>query len=438
MGPHRQKIDVSSILDRIKTNVGILLGGSGIVMLLNFVTAMLNARALGPYGLGVMSLYQASALIMVGIFSFGTQQPVIRLGKQAVDDHDHQRLSAIASMGLLLDVVAAMVAGAVSLLIVTFLPQRIGVNEDMVVLARFYTIVVFLSGMNAANGILRLFNQFHYLSVVQVGGAFFLLVISIIFFFLRAPLDWYLVTFAVAYATTVQVQVALAIATLRKHGGRVQLQFGSVRRHGLGRQFLSYAWTTNLTGILNTLRVNGEPLLLGAFFGASTVGVYNVVRQVAGAFNKLAAAGSSAVFPEVAELAARGERCAARSLLTRLTLLGLGIGMVGVVGMIVFGKPVLAMAFGSQFVSGYWTLVLMGLVGTLTLSSASFGGFVQAFVSPVRVLQLYVVSFLLYASAAPVLIYQLGLLGAPVGQLIFTLALWLQCWTVLKSVLPTN
>lgn len=434
--PLRQAIDLASIFRRIKVNVGILLGGSGIVMLLNFATAALNARALGPHGLGVIALFQASAMMMVGLFSFGTQQPLIRLGKQALEERDLGRLGAIGSLALLVDYAAAAVAGVVSLMLLGAVAGRIGIEPGMVPLAQFYTIVVFLSGVTAANGVFRLCNKFHYLSVVQIGGALVLLAVSTVFYLRQAPLSWYLVTYAVVYAVTVQVQVALAIWTLRRYGAPVDLRPSAVQTTGLGREFFSYAWTTNLTGVINSVRVNGELLLLGALFGTATVGVYNVVRQVAGVFNKLAAAGSSAIFPEVAELASKRELGPARRLLNRLALLGFLLGLAGVLAMAILGRLVLRVVFGLEFTSGYVALLLMGAVGALTLSSASFGGFVQAFVSPLRLLQVYGVAFCIYGVAAPLLILNLGLNGAPLGQVVFALAIWAGCWFALRKVLP--
>jgi O-antigen/teichoic acid export membrane protein len=436
--PLRQSIDLATVFRRIRVNIGILLGGSGIVMLLNFATAALNARAVGPEGLGVIALFQASALMMVGVFSFGTQQPMIRLGKQALENGDLGRLGAIGSLALLVDYLAAAVAGVVSLVLLGAFAQRIGIEQGMVTLAQFYTIVVFLSGVTAANGVFRLFNRFHYLSVVQVGGALVLLAVSTVFYLLQAPLSWYLVAYAIVYAVTVQVQVALAVWTLRNHGAPVDLRPSALHVAGLGREFFSYAWTTNLTGVINSVRVNGEPLLLGALFGTATVGVYNVVRQVAGAFNKLATAGSSAIFPEVAELASRREFGPARRLLNRLALLGFLFGVAGIVAMAILGRPVLRIAFGPEFVAGYVALLIMGVAGALTLSSASFGGFVQAFVSPLRLLQVYGIAFCVYGVTAPLLIYNLGLNGAPLGQAVFALALWAGCWVALLRVLPAS
>lgn len=425
----------ASILRRARVNMGILLGGSGIAMLLNFGGAALNARALGPEGIGVIALFQASALLMAGLFSFGTQQPMIRLGKQALQDGNFRYLGAIASVAIVLDYASSFVAGVVSLFIVIVLADAIGLNPGMMGIAQLYTIVVFLSGVSASNGIFRLFNRFHYLVIAQTGNAVAFLGLSALFFFTKASLPYYLISFAVIYVVTAQLQVLLAIRMMKRNG--VQLTFGAdiVRSSGLGREFFSYAWTTNLTGVINSVRMNGEALLLGAMFGTATVGIYNVVRQVAGVFNKLASAASTAIFPEVAELASKRDFTSAKRLLYRVAALGLSLGLAGAFGFLVFGEQVLELAFGTEFTAGYLALVLMGLSGAVTLSSATFGGFVQAFSSPVRLLQLYLVAFGVYALAAPSLIYVFGLIGAPLAQIAFSLALWLGCWTILRTVL---
>ena len=262
-----------------------------------------------------------------------------------------------------------------------------------------------------------------------------MLAVSTVFYFRQAPLSWYLVTYAVVYTVTVQVQVALAIWALRCHGASVDLRPSTVRRADLGREFFSYAWTTNLTSVINSVRVNGEALLLGALFGTATVGVYNVVRQVAGAFNKLATAGSSAIFPEVAELASKDELGPARRLLNRLALLGFLLGLTGIVVMAILGRPVLASRVRTRVCLRLrrapvsWVLQV-----ALTLSSASFGGFVAGVsCSPVRLLQVYGIAFCIYGVTAPLLIYNLGLNGAPLGQAVFALALWAGCWVALPQ-----
>lgn len=437
-GPHPPTTDLSAMVARIRANLGVLVGGSGAVAVLGFVATALNARALGPQGLGVLSLFQASALLVAGLFSFGTQQPVIRLGKQAMEERDVARLGAIAGLGLLVDMVAAAVAGVVGLIVVTGFADALGIDAGLLPVAQFYTVVVFLSGVTAATGVFRLFNCFHYLSLAQVGSGLALLGVAAVFGRVRAPLEWYLVAHAVIQVLAAQIQVAIALWLLHHRGASLYPRLAAGSYAALGREFLAYAWTTNLTGVINSVRANAEPILLGLLFSTSTVGIYNVVRQLAGAFNKLAMAGSSAIFPEVAELASRGDAVAARQLLTRLVVSGALLGLAGVAVLALLAEPLLRVGFGEAFVAGDLALVLMGLVGAVTLSSASFGGFVQAFASPVRLLRLYVVAFLVYACTAPPLIALLGLNGAPLGQLGFALALALGCWRVLDDVMPVR
>ena len=403
--------------------------------MLGFATAALNARAIGAEGIGVIALFQSSALLMTGLFSFGTQQPLISLGKQALHDGDRKRLGGIASLAISLDYASSIAAGVVSLIIVSGFGEKLNLNAETVYNAQLYTAVVFLSGVSAANGVFRLFNCFHYFAFAQTWNAAALLGCSLVLFAVRAPLQWYLIAFGLINIVTAQAQVMLALRLMKANSVKFEMPLEVLRFGGLGREFLSYAWTTNLTGIINSARMNGESILLGAMFGSATVGVYNVVRQVAGVFNKLASVASNAIFPEIADLVAQRNYKLARQLLNRLAILGLALGLFGAFSFLVFGETVLKTAFGSEFSAGYNALVLLGFAGAITLSGATFGGFVQAFSSPVSLLKIYIVAFVIYAVAATFLIHQFGIIGASLAQISFSIAFWLGCWLLLQKIL---
>lgn len=72
--------------------------------------------------------------------------------------------------------------------------------------------------------------------------------------------------------------------------------------------------------------------------------------------------------------------------------LGLTIGVGGLVVMVLAGG-LLEFGFGKQFSEAHHVLVAMMFAVSLALSSASFGGFVQAFCSPKKLFHVYIGSF---------------------------------------------
>lgn len=427
--------DLPSISRRLGKNVAILLGGSTAASVVAFGALALNARALGPEGLGTIVIVQAFASVLTGIFAFGTQQPLIRFGAIAMERGDSERLANLTAVALAFDVAAAATAGIVGLLLVSFAGDFVGLKPEHRVLATYYVLSVFFSGVGASNGILRLLNKIGWLGFIQLAGAIASLSVSALFYIVAAPVLWYVIAFALISALTMQVQVWLSIVMLAKRAVRLRLNISRQQRNELFQEFAKYSWTTSATGTIDILRSNGDVLLLGALVGPAGVGVYNVAKQVAGILGKLSTAAGIATYPEVAALAAKRDIGGARAVLLRLVGIGGAIALVGLAGIAILGGPFLRIALGPAFVVAYWPMLIMTLVAGVQLVSFSFGGFVQSFRGPIALLGVYVVSFVLYCVTAPLAIASMGSVGAAISQLAFGLASGAGCAWVLWNAL---
>jgi O-antigen/teichoic acid export membrane protein len=434
----RQPTELAGVSRRIAANVGIVLGGSGAVMALNFATSALNARALGADGLGVIALFQATALLVTGLSSLGLQQPVIRLGRQALEDGDPERAGHVVALAFWGDAATAWLAGVLSLAALAVFYDSLDLPVTYLGLAQFYTLVVFFSGTSTANGVFRLFDRFRYLSITQAAGAGLILAASAVFFMLEAPLRWYLIANASITALTAIAQVVLAIGLLRRRGIPLTVRPPAWIGAGIGRELGAYAWTTGATSLIGTLRANGETVLLGLFFGTAPAGIYSVVKQLAGTLNKVSSASSMAVFPEMAALASRREVAAARAVAHRVFRWSLVVGLVTVVLAAALGPAVLGVGFGPGFGSGASALTLLALAATLVFASTPYSMFIQAVISPRRLLLAHVIAFLPYLIAAPLLIRGWGMNGAAVGQVVFAGALLAACWSMHRARAGTD
>lgn len=164
----------------------------------------------------------------------------------------------------------------------------------------------------------RLLNRFRFNNVAQAMIALAMLLVAGVFYLISAPVNWYLVAHAVILAGGAQAKVALVL--LHRHCAPVKLRSSEVRRSGILRPVVAYAWATNGTSLVNTLRAGLDLLLLAAIFGfgPASAGVYSVVRQITGAINKMSSVLSAATFPEISALAARRDLAAAIALRSRL------------------------------------------------------------------------------------------------------------------------
>lgn len=418
----------AEMLRRIKSNIGILLGGSGVVMLLNLATSALNARALGPHGLGIVSLFQTSALMVMGLFSFGVQQPVIRLGKQSLEKGQVEKLGIITSMAMLIDILTSIAAGLFSLLMIKISYHRLNIPIEYYDIAQLYAVAIALTATSAANGIFRLFNRFHYLSLAQVFGALAQLTASTALYILKAPLATYLILNALVLTITAVAQVALAINLLKSNGITLSLKPEHLKEKGILREFLEYAKTTAGTSMLDTVRTKGDTVLLGYISGSAPVGVYYLVKQIAGTLNKAAAASSSAVFPEISGLASQNQLPEARKLVRNVAWHSLAIGSIAVTASTLLGGELLAKGFGEEFRTGWSSLILLTLAATISFMSTPYSMYVQAAISPERLMHAHLISFLGYLTVVIIATENWGITGAAIAQVTFALALLSTCW----------
>lgn len=415
------------VIKRVRANLAVLLGSAGVATFLGFCTVAINARSIGAEGVGVIALFQSSAALLVGLFSFGTQQPLIKLGRQAIEEGRKSDVGSILLLGFVIDTLAAIAAGVVALIVVSFGAKYVGISQEYIELAKLYTVVIFLSGVASTNGVFRLLYRFHFVGAFQVFVSLLLFFSSCALFYFSSPLYWYVYAYAFVYSFGSILQVLAAFWLIKKSGFSFFGNLGVLGRPGFLSDFFSYIWTTNATGTINTLRANLDVLLLGFFFDSATSGIYSVVRQLAGVMNKITSAISIVVFPEVSLLAAKRDFAASFRLLKSLAVGGLFLGGLAVMIAAIFGEHVLAIGFGLQFRSGGAALNFLVFSSAIMMSAAAFGGFVQVYISPRALLNVYVFAFVAYVLVLFPAAYFAGLDGVAAGQLAFSLVVWFGC-----------
>src|SRR5690606_5118751 len=110
-----------------------LASGTGLAAVLSMFAVAVNSRALTLADFGMFVLFQSSALLLAGVFTFATQQPVIKLGVQALQAGERERFEQLVGMGLVADLISAAATTVVAVGAVLMLPNLIGLPEDRVV-----------------------------------------------------------------------------------------------------------------------------------------------------------------------------------------------------------------------------------------------------------------------------------------------------------------
>ncbi|OWY24371.1 flippase [Sphingobacteriales bacterium UPWRP_1] len=125
----------------------------------------------------------------------------------------------------------------------------------------------------------------------------------------------------------------------------------------------------SLLAIINN---RADVLILGSLATDADVGIYNVAARLADVPKMLLMAANLALAPLFADLYARRQMQQLQNLLTRSVRLITAAGLLPVLLLVLFGKPVLAI-WGHEFVTGHWALAFMCLAQLFNLACGSVG-----------------------------------------------------------------
>lgn len=415
-----------SLRRRVLRNLAILGGGNGFASLLSLGAIAINSRALSLTEFGTFVLLQTTAMLVAGFFAFGTQQPVIKIGLEALEKNDTERFERLIGMGHAADFLGALAAATVSLAVILLGSDLLHLSSQAAPAALLVAGSLLFQGYRTSEGIFRAFDRFHQLAAIQVGAAAIQVAAAAYLWRIDAPFVAYGALAASAIALPSLSQFFWALILLRRRGLRPRLgEIASAKDDR--REFVAYCRSTWATGSLDTLRQNGDAPLVGMLVSVEAAGIYNVARQLAGVLRKGVQIYASVIFPELATLAARRDMAGAGRLLSRILATSAALTVLLVAGSWVFGQLVLGLLFGSEFSAGHTVLVLLFAAGGVQLLSATYSMYVQAFDGPVAVFHAYVAATLGFLAAIVPGLLIWGLPGAGVAQIAFFLILTLAC-----------
>ena len=207
----------SGVYRRLGRNMAYLAGGTGGAALLNMLAVAFNARALSPREFGLLVLLQTSALALRGLTYLLTQQPLIHIGIQALDQDDRLRIGRVVGLCLLYDIGCALTAFALGLAALFLGGELIGITADIRSYAFVFAAAIPFMGYLTANGIFRLYDRFGLMSSLQWGAAAALASAAGVLYWVDAPFEAYVWTGAVYLAASCQVALWTAMTFRRPY-----------------------------------------------------------------------------------------------------------------------------------------------------------------------------------------------------------------------------
>ena len=275
------------------------MGVDAFVLLLNLITGIVVARALGPSGRGEIAAILVLTQLSVWFFSGGAEDAItFRLSRHPADGARLLGTWMMISLPLsLMAIVAAELA-----LPLLFSAQ----TEGTIHLARIYVglalvmmLQLFLYAMLLGSHDFRLYNVVRVIQPALIGAAYITL-----------------------WATSaLSVEMALVINAAATSIASFVAGIRSLRRHGFGRpsaillrKTVAYGLRAHLGSIAGLVNARLDLLIIPAFLGAASVGLYSVAANVTSVIVTLTATIRTIVLPVATRDRQRSSRTVIRTL----------------------------------------------------------------------------------------------------------------------------
>jgi len=414
---------------------GILASGQIFSYGMRFLLAYLMARALGADQYGLYNIALSTATVVAGISLLGLHTALVRYVAVHKKKKEEEELWGLLQLGVGATLLASTVL-AIGLFALSFqVANRIYERPELTPLLQIMAVVVpFMTMGSVLGGATQGFKKMHYGVIAKdfVQVLVRLVLIGILFFTGMEAIHAVAV-FGVANVIT----VGLLFYFLHR-----EFPLNRSLRHARRnwREIIGFSLPVWFSGLLRTFRSNIQTLLLGTFYTAAGVGIFNVVSRLNLLGRMSLNSISTSARPLLAEIDASDDRIQLANIYHTTGRWAYAVNVPIFLAIFLFAEGILAI-FGQDFIAGATALRLLAfaeLVDALT-------GICGAIIDMTGHTRLKMVNstaqLILSIGLNFLLIPRFGLLGAAAGALIVNAVInnlrMVQVW-YLYRILPFN
>ncbi|MDT0575401.1 lipopolysaccharide biosynthesis protein [Croceicoccus sp. F390] len=355
-------------------NSGWLLSGKGLGAVLSLFYIAIVTRTLGPAGYGVFALILTIALFIRRFITFDSWQGVVKFGHEYSETGDDIQLGRLLGATLSIDIMTSAAGLVLAPLICFGLGGFFGWEPVVQVWATFYTAVLLIGLYSTPTGLLRMLDRFGAGAAAETAVPIVRMIGALVALALAPGLDGFLIAWMVS-----ELCVSIAYWALAwKYGRHIVGNIRLINPFSIGRRFPGlwrFLFASNINLTVTTLIAQAPILLLGSLADAAAAGYYRLAAQLSNSMTRISQLLSRAIFTEMARSNASADREFSRRelahLLTRTSIAaGLAAAVIAI-ALLVFGKPLILLMSGAEYLPAFPLLLLLGMAAALEVGSVS-------------------------------------------------------------------
>lgn len=358
----KQLLTEDRVLSRVLKNTGYLFSSTSIGLILSLAQSIFAARLLGVATFGLIGIVTTFVTNVGRLFSFRMGEFIIRyLGKELTDDN-RQRAGAVVKVAMLIEGLSSLIAFGILLLLAPIGAKYIAKDIQTLPLIQLYGITILAKMFSeTATGILQITNRFRVQAIINLAQSLITALLIFIAFLVDGSLYFVLIAYLVGKIILGISPVVLALRYLPGHlaPGWWKTPLSILPPF---KEIARFTLSTNFSGTVKMVASESEPLLVGYFLDQQAVGLYKLALSIVNPLMMPITPFISTTFPELTRSIVTKAWSQLRSLLRRVTLISAAwTGMVLLV-MLILGKWLIKLFYGSEFVPAY-PLTMLLLIG---------------------------------------------------------------------------
>ena len=333
------------LLNKVVRNSAHLFSRNSLSLALSFLMGILAARLLGAAGFGVVGLVMGYASTVNSLLSFRMGELVVRYGGEYLEQNERDKASTLIKAAGLTEAFVSLIAFALVLLtswMFSFYAIGLLANfnyETSIGILQITDRIKFQGTVNLIQSIV---------GVLVIGFAFIWDggVTIVLLAYLLSKMIMGLGIFALA-----QIQLRRVLGT-----GWWKTSFKVIPSY---RELTRFAISSNVSATIIKIFRESEILWVGFFLSSEAAGYYKAAYTIISLLSVVIDPLIATVYPELNRLIVQKAWLFLRNFLRKVTTLAFAINMAIGVGLIVFGRLMLSVYGGENFVIAYPALLAL-------------------------------------------------------------------------------
>ena len=413
---------VRPILQRVVANAGMLLGGRTVNAVLSLAYVAIAARALGVAELGVLVLIQAFTQFLGEVVKFQSWQTILHYGTRPLAEGRTVDFQRVLRFTLVLDLASTVLGIAIGVAGAILLADRLGWTASQAPAAALYMFSIAFMVSATPLGLLRLFDRFDIMARQAALIALLRVIGSGVALVLNAPMEGFLLAWAVGTVGSWLYLAGSAHGELRKRGLTNGFSWRGPLDHDMPGVW-KFAWNTNLASTLDVAFTHLATLIVGAMVGPAQAAFWRVGRQVADAIAKPAKLLIPALYPELARLHSERRHVAMWRLARNVGLIAGGFGTALLAISALAGPALLTTVMGRGFSPASDVMTWQVAAAVIGVFALPLEPMLISLGKPGRAVRVRLVVSAAFLAILPFLVTQFGLIGAGAGLVAASAAL---------------